>query len=322
MTTIRREDHRLRILQFTICALIGLSLGRLIGFSETPTIAISAILSLYIDRGYLGTIYYSVKRVAAQIVMGGLVLATYIPLSVVIPPWSAMAISICFSFAVGLSINEMLPFSPLTVSAGDAALIMGTGYYAFDPNYYWQRILFCVLGGCIGISVYFLSHYHKCRLNRIEKELIRITQQMLEQDAPKHEKDASLILAWAKNQLKLWHEDQAFFSKLQGNCPITPEYLTALLNALHNLLEAHKNQTSNLLMETTLSPLRDIFQFAKTQHLSYIMGGPVVPQDCTSLSPAILQNLEYITYLLPYLYAVQHLCSINPSQSRTTDFKK
>jgi len=300
--TIRSEDHRLRLIQFMVCSFFALGIGRLIGFEETPTIAISAILSLYVDRGHVGTIRYSLKRIAAQIVMGGLALAAYLPLCKVIPPWSAMVLSIFFSFCVGLSINERFPFSPLTVSAGDAALIMATGYYAFDPNYYWQRILFCVIGGFIGFCVYYLSHALQARLPRVERQLQLATRQLLDESAVQSPGNAALVSAWADGQLKLWKEDETRLASLLHEDGRTASCLRCLQQGLHWLVQAKSREA-----DIKVSAYAPLYNFVRRQHLRALDGEEIAPLQVDDLTIQSAQDMEIMCVLLPYLQAVEQL---------------
>ena len=46
-----RRENRTCLIRFLLCTVLGLGTGALIGYPTMPTIAVSAILMLYIDRG-------------------------------------------------------------------------------------------------------------------------------------------------------------------------------------------------------------------------------------------------------------------------------
>lgn len=167
----RREQREL-LLRFLLCTIAGLGTGALIGYPTTPTIAVSAILMLYIDRGYTGSMRYSWRRVRVQILMGGLALVCVLLLQrwTPLPGWGIGMITAMIIITIGLPLQEKYHVAPLTVTMGNAALIMTTGVLG-NVNFYWQRVLFCVLGAVIAHLVNFLVLPRADRYQEVCKQL-------------------------------------------------------------------------------------------------------------------------------------------------------
>ena len=155
----RREkrERRERLIRFIICTVLGIGAAVLIGQPNTPTTAISAILVLYIDRGYTGSIWYSWRRIRAQFLMGVvafvliLLLRTYTPL----PDWGITMLAAVLTICLGLPIQERLLIAPYSVTLGNAILIMTTGIIT-SPVFLLQRVEACVLGALIGHLVCYV----------------------------------------------------------------------------------------------------------------------------------------------------------------------
>lgn len=153
----KRKEQQELILRFLICTAAGFGIGELIGLSATPTIAVSAILMLYIDRGYTGSLRYSRRRIQIQLLMGGLALLLITALRALtpLPDWGIGIITAMIAITAGLALQDKYQIAPLTVTVGNAALIMTKGILS-DTNFYWQRVLYCVLGAVIAHLVNFL----------------------------------------------------------------------------------------------------------------------------------------------------------------------
>lgn len=160
MSRMKQREYRERrelLLRFLLCVIAGLGTGAWIGYPTTPTIAVSAILMLYLDRGYTGSIRYSWRRVRVQILMGGLAIFCVLPLRIAtpLPDWMIGIITSVIIIMIGFPLQERYHIAPLTVTMGNAALIMTTGILG-NVNFYWQRVLFCILGAVIAHLVNFL----------------------------------------------------------------------------------------------------------------------------------------------------------------------
>ena len=175
------RERRELLLRFLLCVIAGLGTGTLIGYPTTPTIAVSAILMLYIDRGYTGSIRYSWRRVRVQILMGGLAILFIVPLRVItpLPDWMIGIITSMTIIIIGLPLQERYNIAPLTVTMGNAALIMTTGILG-NVNFYWQRVLFCVLGAVIAHLVNFLVLPRGDRYQEICQQLREDTENLVQ----------------------------------------------------------------------------------------------------------------------------------------------
>lgn len=152
-----RRENRERLIKFILCSVLGLGAGALLGYPTTPTIAVSAILMLYIDRGYTGSIRYSWRRVRVQLVMGGIAMALIFLLRAAtpLPDWAVGMVSAVIAITIGLPLQNRYQLAPLTVTLGNAALIMVTGILS-RPSFYPERVLFCFLGAIIAHVVNFI----------------------------------------------------------------------------------------------------------------------------------------------------------------------
>ena len=152
-----RRENRTCLIRFLLCTVLGLGTGALIGYPTTPTIAVSAILMLYIDRGYTGSLRYSWRRVRVQVLMGGIGLLLVLPLQqwTPLPLWAIEILAAAIAITIGLPLQYRYQIAPLTVTMGNATLIMVTGI-AGHAGFYWERVLFCVLGAVIAHIVNFV----------------------------------------------------------------------------------------------------------------------------------------------------------------------
>lgn len=157
MILYEKLENRARLIKFILCSVLGLALGKIIGYPGTSTIAVSSILMLYIDRGFTGSLRYSWRRIQAQVFIGGIVYAVIwvLRVSSPLPDWIIGILAAVTAIAIGLPLQHRKPFAPLTVTVGNAALIMAAGTLA-NGHFYQERVLFCVLGAVIAHVVNFL----------------------------------------------------------------------------------------------------------------------------------------------------------------------
>lgn len=142
-----------RILAGTILAFL---LAWAIGRPYSPTIAVTANLCLYTDRGYLGMVRYGVRRVAVQVVQGILVLlimgfvryVTHLP----IPDGLLILLASCVGLLVGLPVNYRQPYSPLVCTLGNATFIIACAV-AREPAAFPWRVFECFAGFLIAWGV-------------------------------------------------------------------------------------------------------------------------------------------------------------------------
>lgn len=225
-------EEKERIVKFILCFVIGLTVSALIGFPYSPTIAVSAILMLYIDRGYIGSFTYSRRRIMVQVVMGGVGLLMIYGIRAVfpaLPDWITGIIVSVIAIVIFLPIQYKHPIAPLTVTMGNATLIMVTGILK-SPAYYWQRVLFCVVGAAIAHVVNYVIMPQKDRFAVTTNALQEATGILVAQaqglplevnaasrlhDA-KATIDANLKHILADNKLRKFHRDEECIALLQG----------------------------------------------------------------------------------------------------------
>jgi len=70
MFTRMNAEEKERIIKFILCFILGMGATILLGNPYSTTVAISAILVLYNDRGFVGTFTYHRRRIGTQIFMG------------------------------------------------------------------------------------------------------------------------------------------------------------------------------------------------------------------------------------------------------------
>ena len=115
-----RRENRTCLIRFLLCTVLGLGTGALIGYPTMPTIAVSAILMLYIDRGYTGSLRYSWRRVRVQVLMGGIGLLLVLPLQqwTPLPLWAIEILAAAIAITIGLPLQYRYQIAPLTVTMG------------------------------------------------------------------------------------------------------------------------------------------------------------------------------------------------------------
>lgn len=152
-----RRERRERMLRFVICIVLGLGAAALIGQPYTPTTAISAILVLYIDRGYNGSIWYSFRRIRAQFLMGLIVFVLIFLMRsyTELPDWWIMVLATVLTVLIGLPFQERFQIAPYTVTMGNAILIMATGIIT-SSQLLVERVMACVFGALIGHLVCYV----------------------------------------------------------------------------------------------------------------------------------------------------------------------
>ena len=237
MLAQQKKEDRERILKFVLCAILGLGTGRLIGYPTTPTIAVSAILMLYIDRGYTGALRYSWRRVQTQVLMGALACALIWLLRLVpfLQDWMIGILTTVALMAVGLNLHYRHPIAPLSVTLGNAALIMTTGILT-NTAFFPQRVLFCLLGALIGHGVNFWVFRSPDRLKLAWDQLREDAAPLLAaaQRAGGGASGRRASAAFVEKQLDFLKEDSRW--RHQPAEPWRLERLTALLAAERHLI--------------------------------------------------------------------------------------
>ena len=162
-----------RIIKFILCTILSFTAARIVGHPTTSTIAVSAILMLYIDRGYLGSLQYNRRRVQIQVVMGLLsvgiiyLLRTFFPF---LEDWIICIIVSIIGIVLVLPFDYRYKIAPLPVTLGNAAFIMVTGIVT-SYSYAFERIMFCIIGAGIGYAVNYFIMPQRDRLTEIKKLL-------------------------------------------------------------------------------------------------------------------------------------------------------
>lgn len=147
------RDTISRILLSTILSFL---LAWAIGRPYSPTIAVTANLCLYIERGYQGGIRYGVRRVTVQVIQGSLVLLVmgiirYI-MHLPIPDPLLILLASCVALLIGLPINYRKPYSPLVCTLGNATFIIACAAIRDLSAFPW-RVLECFGGFFIAQAV-------------------------------------------------------------------------------------------------------------------------------------------------------------------------
>lgn len=223
-----RRENRTCLIRFLLCTVLGLGTGALIGYPTTPTIAVSAILMLYIDRGYTGSLRYSWRRVRVQVLMGGIGLLLVLPLQqwTPLPLWAIEILAAAIAITIGLPLQYRYQIAPLTVTMGNATLIMVTGI-AGHAGFYWERVLFCVLGAVIAHIVNFVVVPREDRyqdiLAQLREDVLLLSDLLLGQETSQGilgsckrsetflDKHVALLKEdsrWRRHRLDAWRYDQ------------------------------------------------------------------------------------------------------------------
>lgn len=225
-----RRENRTCLIRFLLCTGLGLGAGALIGYPTTPTIAVSAILMLYIDRGYTGSLRYSWRRVRVQVIMGGIGILVVLPLQrwTALPLWAIEILAAGIAITVGLPLQHRYQIAPLTVTMGNAALIMVTGI-AGHVGFYWERVLFCILGALIAHIVNFVVVPREDRyqdiLTQMREDLLLLSDLLLGQETSPNvigtckkseaflEKHIAILKEdsrWRRHRIEAWRYGQVF----------------------------------------------------------------------------------------------------------------
>ena len=202
-----RREQRQRVIKFLLCMTLGLLVAKLIGNPYTPTVAVSAILMLYIDRGYIGSLRYSAKRTLTQALMGGIA-CLFVCLFKWTLPLEDYLIGIfacCITVCIGFFLEYRFHFAPLTVTMGNAILIMVTGIL-ISYSFYLERVLACLLGWGIAYFVNFICMPRPSRIKETGQQITYETLRLLADHPPALEAEGPLLGLIEKN-LDLLRED-------------------------------------------------------------------------------------------------------------------
>lgn len=177
------RDRRDAWLQFILCTALGLGIPCLAGQTGNATIAVSAILTLYTDRGPGGYRKYVRKRVAAQVVLGAVVVAVAWVISLILPTQSGAHVWLTAMTAIAICIPLQHRFSiaPLTVSAGNAVLIMTVGIGGgHTVLVYLQRVASCIVGCVIALGILWVFGRLRNPGRELYDQLMRDSQALLD----------------------------------------------------------------------------------------------------------------------------------------------
>lgn len=143
---IRKEKQKRRI-RFVLCCIGGLSLSAFLGYPGSPTIAITAALVLFVDRGYVGHWTHSWKRMHTQVIMGILLLVFFVLFGFVTPVnrWFSLLLAAILTVITGTLLYDRFDFAPLPPALFNATMVMATGLLR-DKYFVFQRLIFCLLG--------------------------------------------------------------------------------------------------------------------------------------------------------------------------------
>lgn len=196
-----KKQKQIRAARITLCVILGMTAARLLGNPTNPVIAISAILVVYTDRGYRGSIIYGAKRVLTQVIMGGIVFALMWLCSQVelYDNWILSITVVALSILMGLTLNDRFEFAPLPVTLSITTLIMASGMYA-DSGFYFTRIVYCAIGAVVAYVVNLLTGCKPESYQELLDELLLESERQLNDDffdltCPQAEDIGSIILS-------------------------------------------------------------------------------------------------------------------------------
>lgn len=207
-------EQKLKMKRFILGFIIAFIVAELIGFTYTSTIGVSAILTHYIDRGYAGHYQYIHRRLTIQFLAGGIcvlclhILRYYMPN---IPDWIAIIITSVIAVTILLPIDFKYKVAPYACTLGNAVSIMVCGI-AKNYDFYWQRVMFCIIGAIIGDFVAYVVFRSKDRYitcaNDIKSCSVPMAERLIEISAAK---------AFVPSETLTAAKFNADVKKIQGN---------------------------------------------------------------------------------------------------------
>lgn len=170
-----KHEEKVLLLKFLLCFVLGMAITHFIGYTYSSTIVVSAVLMLYKDRNFVGSYTYSLRRIRVQMLVGGYVIAFitifryFIPVEVV--PDFLLGILICVSAVlIFLPWQFKYTVAPLTVTMGDGIIIMCASCLK-TTDYYWQRVMFCIIGAMLAHLINFYIVPPKSRYETMRTDL-------------------------------------------------------------------------------------------------------------------------------------------------------
>lgn len=146
--------YRTLMVKFALCSAIGLGISAAIGMGSSPTAAVTAVLITYAERGKSGTLSYSIKRVATQVVMGAVAASLVYLLHTLLLMTEVLTsiLAATIGMPVGVLLDHRFHIAPLPATLGCSVLIMSTGISG-DYKFYCQRVISCVIGVAVAYAV-------------------------------------------------------------------------------------------------------------------------------------------------------------------------
>lgn len=232
------RTERELLIKFLLCTIISTAVSWAIGTPYSPSTAVTAVLYLYIDRGYCGGFYYAMKRIEVQIVQGALLILPvflfkfYLPH---VPDPVVIAVSACVAITLGLPINFKHQIAPLNCTLANATFIIVTSMIT-SVQAYPYRVLHCVIGFLIG---YIVNNFIVPQHDRYQDALERLSAcTRLVIGKTKDPESSKQYDAWkqlAETDLKhlVWDDKKSGLKRYRR----TPEQF-ALVEKLHEALLA------------------------------------------------------------------------------------
>lgn len=316
MEQYRYREHRERILKFALCIIVSAVVGALLGYPDSPTMVMTAVLCLHMDRGDRDMVTYGIKRVLTQLLMGGLVAVLLVYAArFTLPRWILNCLITVLAMALGLIVDYRHNFSPMAVALVTTVLIMVVGIPT-DPWYLPRRVLFCLLGAVIALAISAVFNLPRDIWEETRERIATETRRRLPLSALSGEEapsDPAPLLAYLQGRIAIAEQSRRAIRK-HG-----PDGI-ARLRELHGALAALCRLRGGLLAcggrmsEPFRQAVIPLLEEAESAHLAALEGEPAFPPPValidTDLQPRCPADIHVAHHLLEYADALR---AVGPS---------